>query len=210
MITTECPLRLIFIICLCVFLTGALTALSVPVEQPQQVPIPADVLNPPWLESRQQIQLNTVSKFKVFYDFQFTDRLAESGIRFIHQIVDDAGVDYKPVHYDHGNGVTVADVNGDGLYDTYFTTQLGRNELWKNRGNGKFENTTELAGVGMASRISVTASFADIDNDGDPDLFVTTVRKGNKMFKNDGTGQVIDITEQAGLDYTGHSSSAVL
>jgi len=209
MTATEFTLRLVFIMYICTFLTDALFMLSISAEQPQQVPIPDDVLNPPWLKSRKQTQLNTVSKFKVFYDFQFTDRLAESGIRFIHQIVDDAGIDYKPVHYDHGNGVTVADVNGDGLHDIYFTTQLGRNELWKNRGNGKFENITELAGVGVASRISVTASFADIDNDGDPDLFVATVRMGNKMFENDGTGQFVDITEQAGLGYVGHSSSAV-
>src|SRR2546430_11285609 len=34
-----------------------------------------------------------------------------------HRIVDDAGLYYKAVHYDHGNGVAIADVDGDGLYD---------------------------------------------------------------------------------------------
>jgi len=40
---------------------------------------------------------------------QFTDRLAESGITFKHGIVDDAGRTYKGVHYDHGNGIAIAD-----------------------------------------------------------------------------------------------------
>ena len=109
----------------------------------------------------------------------------------------------------HGNGVSVADVDGDGLYDIYFVTQLGSNQLWKNAGGGRFEEITESAGVGLADRVAVTASFADLDNDGDPDLYVTTVRHGNVLFENDGTGTFEDITEPSGLGYRGHSSSAV-
>jgi hypothetical protein len=45
--------------------------------------------------------------------------------------VDDAGKTYKQVHYDHGNGIAVADVDGDGLYDICFANQVGGNELWK-------------------------------------------------------------------------------
>ena len=63
--------------------------------------------------------------------------------------------------------------------------------------------------MALADRIGVTASFADIDNDGDPDLYVTTVRKGNVLFENDGKGRFKDITERAGLGYFGHSSGAV-
>ena len=61
----------------------------------------------------------------------------------------------------------------------------------------------------MAGAIAVAASFADIDNDGDQDLFVTTVRHGNALFENDGKGRFQDISKTAGLDYTGHSSGAV-
>ena len=50
---------------------------------------------------------------------------------------------------------------------------------------------------------------ADIDNDGDVDLYVTTVRGGNVLFENDGKGRFRDITAAAGLGYVGHSSSAV-
>src|SRR5205085_5459453 len=98
---------------------------------------------------------------------------------------------------------------GDGLPDVYFVNQVGGNELWKNLGTGRFVDITESAGVGLRDRISVSASFADVDNDGDQDLFVTTVRGGNVLFENDGHGHFKDISKAAGVDYVGHSSGAV-
>ena len=162
-----------------------------------------------WLLKRKKEQEERARDYKVFHDFKFSDRLAESGITFKSTMVDDAKKDYKATHYDHGNGITVADVDGDGLYDIYFINQLGCNELWRNLGGGKFENITEKAGVGLCGQISVTASFADVDNDGKPDLFVTTVRHGNHLFHNEGGGKFTDITEQAGLNYSGHSAGAM-
>jgi hypothetical protein len=161
------------------------------------------------LPARRKAQLETASQFKVFYPFHFVDQVNQSGITFVHHIEEDAGYHYKPVHYDHGNGIAVADVDGDGLYDIYFVSQLGGNELWKNLGGGKFKNITKEAAVGMAGRVCVTASFADIDNDGDQDLFVTTVRKGNVLFENDGEGHFKNISKEAGVDLVAHSSGAV-
>ena len=100
--------------------------------------------------------MKTVDQFKVFYQFQFEDKLRQSGIKFVNHIVDDAARTITPAHYDHGNGIAVADVDGDGLYDIYFVSQTGGNELWKNLGGGKFKNITAEAGVGVPGRISVT------------------------------------------------------
>src|SRR5215467_1152209 len=161
------------------------------------------------LAARKAAQQQTVKDFKVFYGFQFTDQQPSSGITFVQHFTDDSGKYYKADHYDHGNGIAVADVDGDGLYDIYFVNQLGGNELWRNLGDGKFENITETAGVAVKDRISVTASFADINNDGAPDLYVTTVRGGNVLFVNDGKGHFKDISKESGLDYVGHSSGAV-
>jgi hypothetical protein len=164
-----------------------------------QVRYPQPDIGVDTLAARKQAQADTVDQFKVFYRFHLTDKVKHSGITFIHHIVDDAGIDYKLVHYDHGNGIAVADVDGDGLYDIYFVNQVGGNELWKNLGGGKFKNITKEAGVGLPGRISVAASFADIDNDGTQDLFVTTVLGGNALFKNDGHGHFTNITKAAGL-----------
>ena len=176
---------------------------------PQQVRTPNPDEGVDALAARRQAQLDAGAEIGPAHDFRFVDALKESGITFVHHIVEDAGKHYKAVHYDHGTGIAVADVDNDGLYDIYFVNQVGGNELWKNVGGGRFRNITSEAGVAVPGRISVAASFADIDNDGDEDLFVTTVRGGNVLFENDGRGHFTDITKQAGLDLVAHSSGAV-
>src|SRR5207253_2944984 len=71
------------------------------------------------------------------------------------------------------------------------------------------ERARQAAGLAMPDEVAVGCAFADIDNDGDPDLFVTTVRHGNRLFENLGHGTFRDITAQAGVGYSGHSSGAV-
>jgi hypothetical protein len=164
---------------------------------------------PDWLLQRSREQTADSQSYRVEHSFVFTDRYKESGITFTQQAVEDSNKHYKAIHYDHGTSIAVADVDGDGLLDVYFVTQLGSNELWRNLGGGRFENITEKAGVALKDRICVAASFADFDNDGDPDLFVTSVRYGNVLFENLGGGKFRDVTEKAGVGYVGHSSGAV-
>ncbi|MDE2861613.1 MAG: CRTAC1 family protein [Chloroflexota bacterium] len=170
---------------------------------------PAEALDPPWLDGRRSDQIADADRLNVFCDFRFVDLVEESGITFRHRPVDDAARTYKAVHYDHGNGLAVADVDGDGLHDIYFVNQIGANQLWRNLGSGRFEDVTAAAGVAVDDRVSVSASFADIENDGDPDLYVTTVRSGNLLFENDGAGRFRDVTAASGTGYAGHSSGAV-
>jgi len=160
-------------------------------------------------EKNKQKQIESARNWKVFHDFQFEDRHETSGIRFEHQVVADAGKNWQPAHYDHGSGLAVADVDNDGLSDLFFVNQLGGNQLWRNLGQGRFENITATAGVDMKETVCVGASFADIDNDGLSDIFVTTVKFGNVLFKNLGGGKFQNITKESGLEYTGHSSGAV-
>src|SRR5256884_8745353 len=164
---------------------------------------------PAWRVERARQEAERAARSLVRHGFRFTDRRRASGITFQNRIVDDAGKAYKLAHYDHGSGVCAADVDGDGLPDLYFVTQLGTNELWKNLGNGRFVDVTAPAGLASPDAIAVGCAFADIDNDGDPDLFVTTVRHGNRLFENLGHGTFRDITAQAGVGYVGHSSGAV-
>ena len=162
------------------------------------------------LTARAARQTNAISALGAFHDFQFQDRLEGTGITFHHDLVEDAGKHFRGNHYDHGNAVAAADIDGDGLPDLYFTTQLGTNRLYRNLGGGRFEDWTDRAGVGLTDQISVGASFADLDNDGLPDLVVTTVRHGNHLFHNLGGGHFEDVSKAAGVDYSGHSSGVVL
>ena len=173
------------------------------------VEVPAEVGNPGWLKDRQRAQLDSAKTIRAFHEFSFSDQREASGITFRQKITDDSGKTYKGVHYDHGSGIAVADVDGDDRLDIYFVNQAGGSELWRNLGGGKFGNITELAGVFVSDRIGVSAAFADIDNDGDPDLMVTAVRKGNVLFENLGGGRFRNITATSGLAYKGHSSGVV-
>lgn len=184
-------------------------AAQAPKEAPRGILVPPVDVGADTLDMRAYAQEQTRWQFEVFHDFKFTDHRAESGITFKHHVVHDVRDEYKPNHYDHGTGLAAADVDGDGRTDLYFVNQVGGNELWKNLGGGRFANITTTAGVALADRVSVTASFADYDNDGDADLFVTTVRMGNVLFQNDGRGTFRDVSKEAGVDHVGHSSGAV-
>src|SRR5206468_3974171 len=83
--------------------------------------------------------------------------------------------------------------------DIYFLNQHGTTALYRNKGDGTFEDVTAKAGVGLDSRVSVGATFADYDNDGNEDLFVTTTRAGNTLFHNRGDGTFEAVTAKAGM-----------
>ncbi|MEW5979470.1 MAG: CRTAC1 family protein [Acidobacteriota bacterium] len=141
---------------------------------------------------------------------RFVDVLQDSGIRFQHHFFrSEQGENYRMNQYDHGSGVLVADVNGDGLFDIYLLDFLGPNALYLNKGGFKFEDIAGKAGVDLPQDVSVGGSFGDYDNDGDPDLYVTTYYTGNHLFRNRGDGTFEDVSEKAGVAHTGHSSAAV-
>ncbi|PYQ95745.1 MAG: hypothetical protein DMF97_16490, partial [Acidobacteria bacterium] len=86
------------------------------------------------------------------------------------------------------HGVSVGDFDGDGLDDLYVSQPEGLpNRLFRNKGDGTFEDATEVAGLAILDRTSESL-FADVDNDGDQDLILLT-RTGPLLFRNDGKGR---------------------
>ncbi len=106
------------------------------------------------------------------------------GVDYWRTMLDGAsGIDI----YGH-NGISVADVDGDGLDDIYICQPAGLpNRLFRNRGDGKFEDITDPAGVGVLE-YSACALFADVDNDGRQDLIVVR-NDGPLLFLNQGNGK---------------------
>ncbi len=139
----------------------------------------------------------------------FREEALVSGIRFrMNFLPSEQGANFKINLYDHGAGVAVGDFDGDGFDDVYFVNQMGPNALYRNKGDGTFEDVTERAGVALGDRVCVAATFADYNNDGLPDLYVTSTRGGNVLFKNLGGGKFKDVTKDAGLELVAHSQTA--
>jgi enediyne biosynthesis protein E4 len=140
----------------------------------------------------------------------FRECAAEVGITWeMSFLPNEQGETFKVNLYDHGCGLAVGDFDGDGREDIYFCNQLGSNALYRNRGDGTFEDVAKEAGVALGDRVCVAAAFVDFDNDGRLDLFVTSTRGGNVLFQNKGGGRFEDVTTKAGLKHVGHSQSAL-
>ena len=112
------------------------------------------------------------------------------------------GLDYWASHLDAvfmprgmgHHGVSVGDIDGDGLDDLYVSQPEGLpNRLFRNKGDGTFEDVTEAAGLAVLDRTSQSL-FADVDNDGDQDLILLT-RSGPLLFLNDGKGHFTQVPD---------------
>lgn len=116
-----------------------------------------------------------------------------------------------------GGGVGVLDFDGDGWPDLYLTQgcrwppDVDQDEhldrLFRNLGNGKFDDVTEHAGLdenGFGQGVTV----GDFDNDGFCDVYVSNIG-GNRLFHNNGDGTFSDVTEEAGVAGDHWTSSCV-
>ena len=105
------------------------------------------------------------------------------GVEYWQGILDYvAGMDI----YGH-NGVSIADIDDDGDEDFHVSQPAGLpNLLFRNQGDGTFLDVTEKAGVDVLDNTSASF-FADVDNDGDPDLILVGTK--SLLFHNDGSGR---------------------
>jgi len=112
-------------------------------------------------------------------------------------VAESAGVDYG----DHSNCSVWGDINNDGFLDLYVTGYNVPNAMYLNNGDGTFTDITTSSGTGNGDRTRSTM-FADIDNDGDVDLYVANIYDQNVMYRNNGDNTFTDITIASGTsDY---------
>lgn len=167
-----------------------------------------------WLEQRGNTDLADAS-MSVSAESLRAARAGESPLRFT-DVTTDAGIlmrhgtaaRRRALPEDNASGLAWGDYDGDGWPDLYLVNHPGiapaslspdgGNRLYRNRGDGTFEDVTAAAGVGEPGGFGMGASFVDHDGDGDLDLYVTN-RGPNRLYSNRGDGTFVDIAEQAGV-----------
>lgn len=109
----------------------------------------------------------------------------------------------------NGSGVALEDFDKDGLCDIYLAAMSGKNKLFRNLGNWRFEDVTASAGLSSSIPYSSGAVFEDIDGDSYPDLLISVFGAGVKMFLNQQNGRFTDVTQSQLHTPTGSASLAL-
>ncbi|MFK7766264.1 MAG: FG-GAP repeat domain-containing protein [Mariniblastus sp.] len=81
-------------------------------------------------------------------------------------------------------GVSVVDLDQDGLDDLFVTARWLPAQMLRNRGDGTFEDVTESCGLGKVTELATCSLFADFDNDGDSDVFICRTLDSSMYFEN--------------------------
>ena len=141
------------------------------------------------------------------------DRSArKAGVTFVH---DRGGQGEKHYPETMGAGLAWLDYDGDGWLDLYLVQsgtfppagdETAANQLYRNRGDGTFEDVTEHSGAGHRGYGQGVVA-ADVDGDGDTDLFLANYGS-DALLRNRGDGTFEDATQASGLGLDGWSSSA--
>jgi enediyne biosynthesis protein E4 len=121
---------------------------------------------------------------------------------------------YKYRNFYNGGGVSIGDINNDGLPDVYMVSNQEKNKLYLNKGNWKFEDITDKAGVGGTRAWSTGVTMADINGDGNLDIYVCNSgdvngdNKENELFINNGNLTFSEKAAEYGLNDKGYSTHA--
>jgi hypothetical protein len=121
---------------------------------------------------------------------------------------------YTYRNFYNGGGVAIGDINNDGLPDLYFTLNQEKNRLYLNKGDLRFEDITEQAGVGGSKAWSTGVSMVDINADGLIDIYVCNSgsvkgdNKENELFINNGDRTFSERASEFGLADQGYSTHA--
>jgi enediyne biosynthesis protein E4 len=137
-----------------------------------------------------------------------------TGVTFVNELSENTELNIlNYLYYYNGGGVAAGDIDNDGLPDLYFTSNLGSDRLYLNKGNYRFEDITERAGVPGPEGWTSGVTMADVNGDGYLDIYVSavnylTTHGRNVLYVNNGNRTFTDRTQEYGLEHAGYSTQA--
>ncbi|MGP0069500.1 MAG: CRTAC1 family protein [Isosphaeraceae bacterium] len=101
----------------------------------------------------------------------------------------------------NSNAAAWADFDNDGLADLFVACERQHHRLYRNRGNGTFEDVAAGAGlVCPPDRFAKGCTWLDYDNDGFPDLFINNLADDARLYHNERNGRFVEVTTSQGID----------
>src|SRR6266699_2114068 len=141
----------------------------------------------------------------------------ETGVTFANTITTSDSLNVRTdVYVYNGAGVAVGDIDDDGLPDIFLTGNMVSSRLYLNKGNMRFEDITQSAGL-ATNRWATGATMVDINNDGYLDIYVSVsgppwskpAERANLLFLNNGNHTFREVASQYGIADTGFTTHAV-
>ena len=147
------------------------------------------------------------------HEEQLFTLMDNTGIHFTNN-VEDGKLDNSFLfrNFYNGGGVAIGDINNDGLPDIFFTSNMGSNKLYLNKGNFQFEDITDKAGFRQDSMWSTGVTMVDINNDGWLDIYVCNSghmsdgNRKNKLYINNHDGTFTESAAKYGLDISAYTT----
>lgn len=134
----------------------------------------------------------------------------ETGVTFTNRIDWSNERKHLYMHSYAGGGLCVGDYDGDGRPDIYIVSQIGEDALYRQVDDFVFEDVTQQANLSAGTSWGTGATFLDIENDGDLDLFVCNYDAPNRLYVNQGDGTFVESAKSHGLDFSGASVMAAV
>jgi len=141
----------------------------------------------------------------------------QTGIDFRNDLMEDIYSSWNVLSYEYfynGGGVALGDINDDGLLDVFFTGNTSHNKLYLNKGNFKFEDITNSAGI-IHQGWATGATMADVNNDGKLDIYICqggpykqADKRKNLLYINQGDNKFTESATAYGLDDANLSTQA--
>ena len=137
----------------------------------------------------------------------------KTGVEFANNLKENDSLNYFTYAYIYmGGGISVGDINNDGLKDLFFTGNMVPNKLYLNKGNLEFEDITVSAGIAGDDRWYTGTTMVDINNDGYLDIYCSVGGKfgpkENQLFINNGDNTFSEQAENYGINDASNSVQA--